>query len=123
MVEGPDTKLDNNKEYESIERVMKLYPKEKNLIMVDMNACIDILGEKINCNRKILIDFSEKEYLEIFITIIAKGKETWASGNNKSTIDCVLCDEKGRNIIDSMWIRVKNVILLPPKVIPLYLKA
>ena len=71
MVEGPDTKLDNNKEYESIERVMKLYPKEKNLIMVDMNACIDILGEKINCNRKILIDFSEKEYLEIFITIIA----------------------------------------------------
>ena len=103
-VEGPDARVDNIKKYESIERVMKLYPKEKTIIMGDMNAHIGILGEKINCNGKKLIEFSEKENLEILNTTIAKGKVTWASGNNKSAIDYVLCNEKGRDIIDSMWI-------------------
>ena len=103
-VEGPEAKDDNTKKFNCIKNIIERYPKQKIILMGDMNAHIGILGEKINNNGKRLLDFAENQNLEILNSTIARGKVTWTSGNSKSAIDYVLTNSNARDFIDSMWI-------------------
>ena len=55
--------------------------------MGDMNGHIGVLGEDVNGNGQLLLDFAEANELEILNVTMAEGRVTWCGRESESGID------------------------------------
>ena len=69
------------------------------MVMGDMNGHIWILGEEINGNGQLLMDFTEEHYMENLNATMALGRVTWSGNRSESAIDFILVNEKARRRI------------------------
>lgn len=103
-VQGPDARRDNERKYDLVRRLVNDHRREQVIIMGDMNGHIGILGEEVNANGQMLIDFTEEYGLEILNQTIAEGRVTWVGRNGESAIDYILVNEKARRNVEYMRI-------------------
>ena len=98
-VEGRDARQDNVRKYDLVRRLRYDHRQEEIMVMGDMNGHIGILGEEINGNGQLLIDFTEEDYLENLNVTMAQGRVTWSGNRSESAIDFILVNEKARRRI------------------------
>ena len=75
-VEGREARLDNPVKYRIIKDIIGKNRGMATIVMGDMNAHIGVLGERVNGNGELLLQFSEDEAMEILSSTIAEGKVT-----------------------------------------------
>ena len=85
--EGVNGRADNTRKYRLIERIAETNRHEQVIVMGDMNGHVVILGEPVNANGQLLLDFMEENELENLNMTIAEGKVTWYGRGNKLAID------------------------------------
>ncbi|RUM30945.1 MAG: hypothetical protein DSY42_03570 [Aquifex sp.] len=78
--------------------------QEQVTVMGDMNAHIGVLGEEVNRNGNLLLEFAEENGLEILNVTLAEGRVTWADRMNESAIDFILVNERARRYVRDMWV-------------------
>ena len=103
---------ENRRKYSAIKKIIKENREKEILIMGDMNGHVGILGEKINKNGELLLQFSEECDLEIGNITKAKGKVTWRKkgGKEKSAIDYILMNNRIRHRIREISIDEDGII-------------
>ncbi len=102
--EGRDAAVDNRVKYDAIRKVIRENVNEKVIVMGDMNGHIGILGEVVNSNGQMLLDFTEENDLENLNITIGEGQVTWNAREARSAIDYVLVNSRARECISRMWI-------------------
>ena len=103
-VEGRDARQDNERKYSIIERMIRGRMREEIIVMGDMNGHIGILGEDVNVNGQMLLEFTEENELENLNVTIAEGRVTWSRNESESAIDYMLVNENARKKVQCMWI-------------------
>ena len=86
-VAGRGAGIINGRKYEIMQKIVRDHENESVMVMGDMNAHIGILGEEVNENGRLLLDFAENCQLEILNNTIAEGRVTWAERGRESAID------------------------------------
>lgn len=109
-VEGTGARVENERKYERVGRVIAENRQEQVIVMGDMNGHISILGEEINRNGTLLLEFVEEYDSEILNLTIAEGRVTWAERGRESAIDYILVNEKARRMVRDMWIDEEGLI-------------
>ena len=95
---------DNERRYNIMSRIIREC-REEVIVMGDMNGHIGLLGEKINNNGELLLDFCEENELEILNFTRVEWKPTWRGNDGKkSAIDYVLANGKIQNRIKRLWV-------------------
>ena len=107
---GVDAARDNARKYAIIKKVVQENMNEKVMVMGDMNGHIGILGEEVNENGQLLIEFTEEMNLENLNVTIGNGEATWNARGQKSAIDFMLVNEKAREHVKNMWVDEEGVI-------------
>ena len=107
---GPDADHDNRRKYEIVNEVMRENEHERILIVGDMNGHIGLLGEAVNENGQLLIDFTEDMRLQNLNVTIGDGRATWNAGGHKSAIDFMLVNERAREHVMNMWVDERREI-------------
>ena len=109
-VNGTGAKAENEKKYGVIQRLVEKFKDERLIVMGDMNGHVGVLGENVNVNGQMLLDFAEAQDLEILNVTIAEGRVTWSGRDSESAIDYMLVNEKARERVTKMWIDEKREI-------------
>ena len=98
-VEGERAKRENKEKYKIINGIVKEYARERIIVMGDMNGHIGImLGERINKNGEMLLEFMDELNMENLNVTLAEGRVTWCAREQESAIDYVLVNEKNERI-------------------------
>ena len=69
-----------------------------------------MLGEEVNRNGQLLLDFAEANELEILNVTVAEGKVTWSGRESESVIDYTVVNDKARERVKSMWVDEERMI-------------
>lgn len=104
------TRTDNEKKLGEIGRVMGKFQGEEIIIMGDFNSHIGILGEGVNTNGNMLLDFMEEKQLENLNLTMAEGRVTWEQRGTKSAIDFILVNEEARRKVKGMMVGEEGVM-------------
>ena len=72
------------------------------LIVGDMNGHIGLLGEEVNENGQLLINFTEEKKLENLNVTIGDGMVIWNAGGHSSAIDFMLVNERTKEHVMNM---------------------
>lgn len=94
-VERVEVRAENEGKYRIVERV---------IVMGDMNGHIGVLGEEVNGNGQLLLDFVEANELEILNVTMAEGRVTWCGRESESVIDYVVVNDRARERVRGMWV-------------------
>ncbi|KAG0717650.1 hypothetical protein GWK47_054015 [Chionoecetes opilio] len=109
-VEGTGARAENERKYRSVQGVVEQNRSENVIVMGDMNGHIGVLGEEVNGNGQLLLDFAEENELEILNVTLAEGRVTWSGRENESAIDFMLVNRKARERVRSMWVDEERTI-------------
>ena len=108
-VEGVEARMENERKYRIIERLVQEHKNERVIVMGDMNGHISILGE-VNRNGQLLLDFAEVNELEILNATVAEGKVTWSDRQSESVIDYMVVNDRARECVKNMWVDEERVV-------------
>ena len=75
-VEETGVRAENERKYRIVQRIVEQSKGESMIVMGDMNGHIGILGEEVNGNGQLLLDFAEVNELEILNLTMGEGKVT-----------------------------------------------
>jgi hypothetical protein len=100
--ESTKAQQENPEKYDIISNKCEKFENEKSIVLGDMNGHMGLIGEEINRNRKLLIEFANEYNLEILNETIAEGKITWSARGQESAIDYVLVNEAMRKMTVKM---------------------
>ena len=103
-VESERGRRENVDKYKIMKNIIREYNGENVIVMGDMNGHIGLLGERINQNGEMLIEFTDEMGLENLNETLAKGRVTWCVRGQESAIDYMIVNGKMREIVNSMWI-------------------
>ena len=78
--------------------------------MRDMNGHTGMLGEQMNENGEMLIDYVNKMNFENLNETLAEGRVTWNARNKRSVIDYMLVNGRMRENVSRMWIDEDSII-------------
>ena len=109
-VEGVEARMENERKYRIIERLVQEHKNERVIVMGDMNGHIGILGEEVNRNGQLLLDFAEVNELEILNATVAEGKVTWSDRQSESVIDYMVVNDRARECVKNMWVDEERVV-------------
>ena len=112
-VQGRDAREENERKYELLNELMRKYNKEQVIVMGDMNGHIGILGEPMNENGERLLNFAERNDLEILNVTIAEGRVTWSRRQSESAIDYIMVNERARKHVLKMCVDEERKINIP----------
>ena len=101
---GESAMNDNVNKYESIRKIIGLHKEKKIILMGDMNGHIGLLGEPVNNNGRLLLDFSEELNLEILNLTMGERCPTWNARGQVSAVDYFLVNENARQNVERMWV-------------------
>ena len=94
----------NIKKYEAVKRTIRECSGEI-VVMGDFNGHIGLLGERINMNGQLLLDFSEETNLEIINMTRLDGKATWKGRDGvRSAIDYFLGNNIVSRRVERLWV-------------------
>ena len=89
--EGTDAARDNRLKYSGLMRICRRYENERVIVMGDMNGHIGLLGENVNNNGRLLLDFADESNLEILNLTMGERCATWhGRRGERSAIDYFL---------------------------------
>ena len=88
-VEGSEAR-ENKEKYKLLGMLAEKYSNERVLIMGDFNGHTGVLGERVNKNGEMLMNFAEGAHMEVLNHTIAVGKITWQNRLFESAIDYFL---------------------------------
>ena len=78
---------------------------ERVIVMGDMNAHIGVLGEQMNRNGAMLVEFTGEMDLENLNETLTEGCVTWSARKLKeSAIDYMLVNGRMRETVRCMWV-------------------
>ena len=109
-VEGERAVRENTEKYAIIRKVVREHRQERVIVMGDMNAHIGILGERMNRNGEMLVEFADETDLENLNETLAEGRVTWSARDQESAIDYMLVNERMRELVTRMWIDEDGMI-------------
>ncbi|KAG0715737.1 hypothetical protein GWK47_000111 [Chionoecetes opilio] len=109
-VEGTGARAENERKYRIVQRFVEQNRSENVIVMGDMNGHIGVLGEEVNGNGQLLLDFAEENELEILNVTLAEGRVTWIGRENESAIDFMLVNRKARERVRNMWVDEERTI-------------
>ena len=80
-VEGIEARQDNTVKYRIIKDIIRQNREIATIVMGDMNAHIGVLGERVNGNGELLLQFAEDEAMEILNNTIAMAESHGVLGD------------------------------------------
>ena len=95
---------ENERKLAAVSRIISQARGEEVMVLGDFNAHIGILGEKVNKNGELLLDFMEGAELINLNLEMGIERATWEKGGKKSTIDYALVNRRARGKVRGLEI-------------------
>ena len=101
---GRAEREENSKKYVIVRKVIRECRGDL-MIMGDLNGHIGLLGEEINGNGQLILDFCKEEELEILNLTRIEGAATWRGRDGaRSAIDYALVNRSMGRRVRRMWV-------------------